>query len=130
MILIKASLTDFLEEVSLLTDIDRWNNENKAVTLMTLHTAKGLELSMDNDELSIDNEGSIVKAVQNVDEITFSPKLQKEYGHEILIITERCVFEIENGQVKLIEIAPGIDLQQDIINKMEFEPIIHTNLKA
>ena len=36
-------LKDFLEEVSLLTDIDRWNNENSTVTLMTLHTAKGLE---------------------------------------------------------------------------------------
>jgi DNA helicase II / ATP-dependent DNA helicase PcrA len=39
----KSLLSDFLEEVSLLTDIDRWNDENSAVTLMTLHTAKGLE---------------------------------------------------------------------------------------
>jgi len=92
-------------------------------------TAKGLDLSIDNDELSIKNEGKIIKAVKAVDEITFSPKIQKEYGHQILIITERCVFEVSNDKVILIEIAPGIDLQKDILNQMEFEPQLHNDLK-
>ena len=38
-----SGLSEFLEEVSLLTDIDRWNESDKAVTLMTIHSAKGLE---------------------------------------------------------------------------------------
>ena len=91
-------------------------------------TAKGLDLSIDHDELSIKNEGKIIKAVKDVDEITFSPKLQKDHGHEILIITERCVFEIKNDQVVLIEIAPGIDLQKDILDQMEFMPEISNEI--
>ena len=101
----------------------------KKILFVGAFTAKGLELSIDNDELSISNEGKIIKAVNTVDEITFSPKLQKEYGHEILIITERCVFEIKNDKVILIEIAPGIDFKEDILNQMEFEPEIHNDLK-
>ena len=101
----------------------------KKILFVGAFTAKGLELSMDSDELSIINEGRIIKAVQAVDEITFSPKLQKEHGQEILIITERCVFEIKNGQVFLIEIAPGINMQKDIFNQMEFEPVIHNDLQ-
>ncbi len=101
----------------------------KKILFVGAFTAKGLELSMDSDELSIINEGRIIKAVQTVDEITFSPKLQKEHGQEILIITERCVFEIKNGQVFLIEIAPGINMQKDIFNQMEFEPVIHNDLQ-
>ena len=108
--------------------IDIWHKVKK-ILFVGAFTAKGLELSIDNDELSIIKEGKIIKAVNAVDEITFSPKLQKEHGHEILIITERCVFEIKNDKVILIEIAPGIDLKKDIINQMQFEPIIHNALK-
>ena len=102
----------------------------KKILFVGAFTAKGLQLSKDNDELSIDNEGKIIKAVQSVDEITFSPKLQQKQGHKILIITERCVFEIKNNQVVLTEISPGIDLQKDILDQMEFEPIVYKNLKA
>tara|TARA_Y100000590_G_scaffold320980_1_gene363377 strand:- start:154 stop:1659 length:1506 start_codon:yes stop_codon:yes gene_type:complete len=101
----------------------------KKILFVGAFTAKGLELSIDNDELSIKKEGEIIKAVKTVDEITFSPKLQKEHRHEILIITERCVFEIKNDQVELIEIASGIDLEKDIIAQMEFEPKINKKLK-
>ena len=102
----------------------------KKILFVGAFTTKGLELSIDNDELSIDNEGEIIKAVNSVDEITFSPKLQKEYGHKILIITERCIFEIKNNKVILIEIAQGIDLKKDILNQMEFEPEINKGIKS
>ncbi|MBH10710.1 MAG: hypothetical protein CMG74_10255 [Candidatus Marinimicrobia bacterium] len=102
----------------------------KKLLFVGAFTAKGLEISIDNDGLSINNEGEIIKAVKAVDEITFSPKLQKEHGHQIIIITERCVFEIKNGQVILIEIATGIDLEKDILNQMEFEPKINTDPKV
>ena len=101
----------------------------KKILFVGAFTAKGLDLSKDKNQLSVKNEGKIIKAVKNVDEITFSPKLQKEYGHQILIITERCVFEIKNNQVILIEIAPGIDLKKDILNQMEFEPKINKQLQ-
>ncbi|MGY9001347.1 MAG: hypothetical protein ACKVIK_15630, partial [Rhodospirillales bacterium] len=78
----------------------------------------------------IDNEGLIQKAVKSVDEITYSPKMQSENDQEIFIITERCVFMIDKNQVTLIEIVPGIDLQNDILDLMAFEPIIHKRLKV
>jgi propionate CoA-transferase len=64
-----------------------------------------------------------------VDEITYSPKMQKESGQEIRIITERCVFSIENNRVTLIEIANGVDLKKDILDQMDFRPQISENLR-
>ena len=101
----------------------------KKILFVGSFTAKGLEISQDQNKLTILNEGNIRKAVKSVDEITYSPKIQKENDQKILIITERCVFSVENNQVKLIEIAEGIDLKKDILDQMAFDPIIHKQLK-
>jgi propionate CoA-transferase len=55
--------------------------------------------------------------------------MQKESGQEIRIITERCVFSIENNRVTLIEIANGVDLKEDILDQMDFRPQISENLR-
>ena len=102
----------------------------KKILFVGSFTAKGLELSQNQNGLRIDSEGIIQKAVKSVDEITYSPKMQSENAQEILIITERCVFRIDNNRITLIEIAPGIDLKNDILDLMAFEPIIHDRLKA
>ena len=102
----------------------------KKILFVGSFTAKGLEISQNKNGLKIDNEGLIRKAVKSVDEITYSPKMQSENDQEIFIITERCVFMIDKNQVTLIEIAPGIDLQNDILDLMAFEPIIHKRLKV
>ena len=101
----------------------------KKILFVGSFTAKGLEISQNQNKLTILNEGNIRKAVKSVDEITYSPKIQKENNQQILIITERCVFSVENNQVELIEIAKGIDLKKDILDQMSFEPIIHKQLK-
>ena len=102
----------------------------KKILFVGSFTAKGLEISQNKNGLRIDNEGLIQKAVKSVDEITYSPKMQSENDQEIFIITERCVFMIDKNQVTLIEIVPGIDLQNDILDLMAFEPIIHKRLKV
>jgi len=66
--------------------------------------------------------------MNKVDQITFSPKIQEQNNQEILIITERCVFEIKNNMVHLIELTPGIDIENDIIKQMSFEPVISNSL--
>ena len=100
----------------------------KKIIFVGSFTAKGLEVSKINNKIKIDNEGLINKAVNKVDEITFSPKSQEQRDQEILIITERCVFEIKNNMVHLIEVTPGIDIENDIIKLMAFKPVISPSL--
>ena len=101
----------------------------KKIVFVGSFTAKGLDVINDSNGIKIKNEGTIKKAVKSVDEITYSPKMQKESGQEIRIITERCVFSIENNRVTLIEIANGVDLKEDILDQMDFRPQVSENLR-
>ncbi|MDB9884579.1 hypothetical protein OAD01_02745 [Candidatus Marinimicrobia bacterium] len=96
----------------------------KKIIFVGSFTAKGLTVSQANNKIKIEKEGLILKAVNEVDEITFSPKIQEERDQEILIITERCIFEIKNNMVHLVEVTPGIDVENDIIKHMAFRPVI------
>jgi propionate CoA-transferase len=100
----------------------------KKIIFVGSFTAKGLEVSKVKNKIKIKKEGLIQKAVNKVDQITFSPKIQEQNNQEILIITERCVFEIKNNMVHLIELTPGIDIENDIIKQMSFEPVISNSL--
>ena len=103
--------------------IDICHGVNKIIFVGSF-TAKGLTVSQVNNKIKIEKEGVILKAVNKVDEITFSPKIQEERDQKILIITERCVFEIKNNKVHLVEVSPGIDVENDIIKHMAFKPVI------
>ncbi len=100
----------------------------KKIIFVGSFTAKNLITNIKKTNLEISNEGEIKKAVENVDEITFSPKMQDKNSQEILIITERCVFKIEDNKVILIEISNGINIKKDILNQMDFVPIIDKKL--
>ena len=51
-------------------------------------------------------------------------------NQQILYVTERAVFRLQEKELELIEIAPGIDLQKDILDQMDFLPLIPENLKT
>lgn len=89
--------------------------------------AKNLKVEKLKDRVNIKSEGAIKKAVKKVKEVTFSSEMHNETGSRILIITERCVFEVLNQKVVLIEAYPGIDIKSEIINNMEFTPEIKIN---
>jgi len=61
--------------------------------------------------------------------VSFSGKDAIKTGKKVKYITERGVFELTKDGLMLIEIAPGIDLEKDILSKMEFKPLISDNLK-
>jgi len=102
---------------------------SKKVVFCTYFKAKGLETSIHDGKLSINKEGGVPKFVSMVDQITFNGKLSRQKGQEVIICTERGVFRLVEDGVMLIEIAPGVDLEGDIIGNMGFRPIISDNLK-
>lgn len=87
-------------------------------------TAGGLKTEVADGKLKILQEGRAKKFVKNVEHITFSGDFAKETRQSVLYITERAVFELTEAGLLLKEIAPGIDLQKDILDQMDFLPLM------
>ena len=81
-------------------------------------------------KLVIIKEGKGNKFIRQVDQITFSGKYAAQINQPVLYVTERAVFTLEEGEMTLIEIAPGIDLEKDVLALMEFKPAISPALKT
>ena len=101
------------------------------VCFMGTFTAGKHDIRIEDGKLNIVEDGPYIKFVDRVDHITFSGEysLAKARKQKVLYITERAVFELKEEGLTLIEIAPGVDLQRDILDKMEFIPVISTDLK-
>lgn len=85
-------------------------------------TAGGLKCSTKNGKLIIEQEGKSDKFIDTVEQITFSGKYANKVGQPVMYITERAVFELREDGVYLTEVAPGIDIQTQIIDHMGFTP--------
>ncbi|MCF6096870.1 hypothetical protein L1766_07665 [Thermovorax subterraneus] len=90
----------------------------------------GAEIAVENGRLKILKEGEHKKFVNEVEQVTFSGNYARSTKVPVLYVTERCVFSLEPEGLTLIEIAPGIDLEKDILAMMEFTPRISPNLKT
>lgn len=93
-------------------------------------TAKGLRVEQDSGGLKITSEGTLRKLVPQVKQITFNPAVSAVDDQKVLLITERCVFSLSGSRIELIEIAPGIGLQRDILAHIDFEVIVSPRLKV
>lgn len=102
----------------------------KKVVFCGTFTAKGLKEHVEDGKLIIENEGQIRKFVSDADQITFSGRYAQSVGQPVLYVTERAVFELNDGKMMLTEIAPGIDLEKDILAQMDFRPEIAKDLKV
>ncbi|RIX44052.1 MAG: acyl CoA:acetate/3-ketoacid CoA transferase [Rhodocyclales bacterium GT-UBC] len=101
----------------------------KKVVFVGTFTAGNLEVAINAGKLSILEDGKSVKFVEEVEHRTFSGPQASKWGKTVLYITERCVFKLTADGLELTEIAPGVDLQKDILDKMDFKPIIHGSPK-
>jgi len=96
----------------------------KKVVFCGTFTAGGLQEKFADGKLEILQEGRGKKLVKQVEQITFSGEYAKEMGQKVYYVTERAVFELTDKGVALIELAPGADLEKDVLAQMDFEPII------
>ena len=80
-------------------------------------------------KLVIDQEGTVKKFLKQVQQITFAGRRVKP-GQRVLYVTERCVMELLDGKMTLTEIAPGMELDRDILDHMDFTPAISPDLKT
>lgn len=87
-------------------------------------TAGGLEVRLAHGTIAIIREGSTRKFLRKVEQISFSSLRSRQLGQKVLFVTERAVFKLTGEGLELIEVAPGIDLQKQILDQMEFRPII------
>jgi propionate CoA-transferase len=102
-------------------------NARKVVFVGTF-TCGGLSLEIGEGRLRILKEGQSRKFVPAVEQITFSGKRARELGHETMVVTERAVFRLTETGLRLEEIAPGIDLDREVLGQMEFTPEIRRPL--
>jgi propionate CoA-transferase len=82
------------------------------------------ELRIGAGELRIVQDGPTCKFRESVSQITFSGRVAVASGQPVLYVTERCVFQLTQEGLELIEIAPGVDLERDIVARMPFRPIV------
>jgi propionate CoA-transferase len=102
----------------------------RAVVFVGTFTAGDLKLRIADGALQIVSEGSTRKFVRAVEHRTFSGARARQQGQRVLYVTERCVLRLaDEGGLELIEIAPGIELERDILAQMDFTPAISPKLK-
>ncbi len=102
---------------------------SKKVIFCGTFTAGGLEVKIRNNRLEIIREGSDIKFLSRVEQVTFSGPLASANKKDVLYITERCVFSLGEKGLVLQEIAPGVDIR-DITSMMGFKPSAAPDIKT
>ena len=98
-------------------------NAKKLVFVGTF-TAGRLRVAIEDGTLSIIKDGDVAKFIREVEHRTFSGRYSVQRGQPVLYVTERCVFILTPDGLELVEVAPGIDIERDILARMDFRPII------
>ncbi len=105
------------------------SQNSKKIIFCGTFTAGGLDVEINNGKIKIIQEGKVKKFINDLDHVTYNGIYESSKGKSALIITERAVFKATSEGLTLIEVAPGIDLEKDILAQMEFKPIVSSNLK-
>ncbi len=98
-------------------------NAKKVIFVGTFGAGK-LRIAIEGGKLAVLHEATQRKFVEAVEHVTFSGAYATARGQSVLYVTERCVFGLRADGLELIEVAPGIDIDRDILALMEFKPLI------
>jgi propionate CoA-transferase len=96
----------------------------KKIVFAGTFTSGGLKIAIEEEKVHILREGSSRKFIKEVEQVTFSGDRAAETGQVVLYVTERCVLERTPAGLELIEIAPGVNLDRDVLGQMDFEPLM------
>ncbi len=96
----------------------------QSVVFAGTFTAAGIDIAVSPDGVDIRHEGRTRKFLSAVEQISFSGQRAARLGQPVLYVTERCVFELTGDGLKLVEIAPGVDPERDVLALMEVRPIV------
>lgn len=97
---------------------------SRSVVFVGTFLAGGLKVAVGDGQIKILNEGRHKKFVERIDQVTFSGEYAAKNGKKVLYVTERCVLALTPEGLELTEVAPGIDIERDILPHMAFQPII------
>ncbi len=100
------------------------SQNSRAVVFAGTFTAGGLDVAVEDGRLRIVREGKARKFVAAVEQITFSGRYAAARSQPVIYVTERCVFQLTPAGLELIEVAPGIDIDRDILAHMDFLPVV------
>ena len=103
-------------------------NSRKVVFAGTF-TAGKLEIAVEQGQLRIQSEGETPKFVAEVEQRTFSGEIASHRNQPVLYVTERAVFRLTTDGPELVEIAPGVDLERDVLARMGFQPRVNPQLR-
>jgi len=97
----------------------------KKLVFCSTMTAEGLDIMCRGGNLVIVSEGRVKKFIEKVEQVSFSAFHSLESGQEVLYITERAVFRLTAKGIELTEVAPGIDIDRQVLTNMDFKPVIN-----
>jgi propionate CoA-transferase len=106
------------------------SQNSKKVVFLGTFTARGLKIRVTDQGIEIISEGRFRRFVKTVEQISFSGDYAVEKQKRVMFITERAVFELGPKGLILKEIAPGVQLQRDILGQMDFVPILAEEIKV
>jgi propionate CoA-transferase len=101
------------------------SQKSKKVVFVGTFTSGGLQTRVEDGNLRIEKEGKHRKFVDSVSQVTFSGKRAGREGHAVLYVTERCVFVLRENGLELTEVAPGVDIRNDILDLLPFKPQVY-----
>jgi acyl CoA:acetate/3-ketoacid CoA transferase len=103
--------------------IDISQNAKTVIFCGTFDT-KGSDMVVERGRLKINCHGKIPKLVKRVSHITFSGEQARKWGQKVIYVTERAAFALGDKGIEITDIAPGMDLQRDVLDHMQFMPVV------